>query len=397
MGKEAFETEVNGITSLHPGGWRENLFSFGVHMTKKSLRDLIDENLVKPSFTDPFDDSDPDLYESEDIDDLPPTGTGIYIFKHNDVLGAIKNEFRSSRKDILKALYKESSWKGFATIEDSLLAKLDALESQFANFKDVIDLCKRHLHLFRLESPEIICFPPILLTGPPGIGKTRFMSELAKVLGTDFFSLDFSTISSGFVLNGGNCSWSDSSPGFISESIRRSRYANPIIMLDEVDKVIAASRFDPLGPLYGLLETHTAISYKDEYLDIQMNLSNVMWVATANEPDHIPAPIRSRMIEIKIEAPTPQQSRHIVRAIYKDLTNAYPWGKHFSLELDDAVIDMLSCIPPRLMKFELEQALANAAYRSNKKDRPISICSSDVDAKTHESEQNRGIGFLAML
>lgn len=366
-------------------------------MTKKSLRDLIDENLVKPSFTDPFDYSDPDLYESEDIDDLPPTGTGVYIFKHDDVLSAIKSEFRSSRQDILKALYKESSWKGFATIEDSLLSKLDALESQFANFKDVIDLCKRHLHLFRLESPEIICLPPVLLTGPPGIGKTRFMSELAKVLDTDFFSLDFSTISSGFVLNGGNCSWSDSSPGFISESIRRSRYANPIIMLDEVDKVIAASRFDPLGPLYGLLETHTARSYKDEYLDIPMNLSNVMWVATANDPDRIPAPIRSRMIEISVQAPSAAQSKEVVKAIYQELIDSHPWGKHFAKELDDLVINAFASLAPRQMKHELLHALATAASRCFSGARPIVIQPEDVCIQKDEQQQKAGIGFLANI
>ncbi|WP_417535155.1 AAA family ATPase [Methylophaga sp.] len=366
-------------------------------MSKKSLRELINEDLAYIKQSTSSDEGDNDLYEFEDIDDLPPNGTGIYIFKHGDVVSAIKREFRSSRKDILRSLYKESSWKPFAIIEANLVSKLDDLGNQFANFKEVIELCQRNLHLFRLATPEIISFPPILLTGPPGVGKTRFMSELAQVLGTDFFSLDFSTLSSGFVLNGGSSSWSDSQPGFISESIRKSRYANPVIMLDEIDKVTADTRFDPLGPLYGLLESHTACRYRDEYLDIPMNLSGVLWVATANEPDRIPAPIRSRMIKIKIDAPDPEQSRSIVKAIYKELLSNYPWGKHFSLELDEAIVDQFAGCPPRLMKLELEKALAKAAYRTDTKDRPICIHSKDVENDAHNKKEKRGMGFLAKI
>lgn len=367
-------------------------------MTKKSLKDLIDKSLAKPSFNYDSDYADPDVNEFEEFDDLPPIGTGLYIFKRNEILTALKREFRSTRKDILKTLYEEASWKAFATIEDSLLTKLDELEVQFANFKDVIDLCKRNLYLFRLESPEIISLPPLLLTGPPGVGKTRFMSELTKVLGTDFYSLDFSTISSGFVLNGGSSSWNDSHPGFISESIRQSRYANPIIMLDEIDKASTGNHFDPLGSLYGLLESHTAKRYKDEYLEIPMDLSGVMWVATANEPALIPPPIRSRMIEVEISPPTPEQSRKIVKAIYRELLETNAWGKHFDIELDDRVINALAGQPPRLMKLGLNKALAYAASRSQAKERPIRLYMSDIEPdKTEKRGQLRGIGFLAPI
>lgn len=363
-------------------------------MPKKSPRDLIDENSAKPEFTEHDDDNEQDIYEFEDIDNLPESGSGLYIYSHNELGRAIKREFRSTRKDILKSLYKEESWKPFATITDTLINELDKLGQQFSNFKEVIDLYMRHLYLFRLESPEVINLPPLLLSGPPGVGKTRFMSEIAKVMGTDFYSLDFSTVSSGFVLNGGNSSWSDSCPGFISESIRKSRYANPIIMLDELDKVSSDSRFDPIGPLYGLLESHTAKKYKDEYLDIPMNLTGVIWVATANDPSRIPTPIRSRMIEIEISPPSPEQSRNIVNAIYKELLNTHSWGKHFSDTLDDAIIDAFACYPPRLIKIQLEKALANAAYRSKAKDRPICIIPVDIIADVHKKDKHRGIGFL---
>ena len=365
-------------------------------MSKKSLRELIDENLVKPSFPDPSGE-DSDLEMFDEPDEVPPlAGTGIYIFKHDHLHSAYKSEFNDTRKSVLKSLIRENNWKPFAIIKDSLLDELDALAEQFANFSEVIELCKRNLQLFRLESPEVISFPPILLSGPPGVGKTRFMSELAMVMGTDFFSLDFSTLSSGFVVSGGSSSWSESKPGFISESIRKSRYANPIVMLDEIDKVSADLRFDPLGPFYSLFESHTARQFKDEYLGIPMNLSGVLWVATANKPQLIPTPIRSRMIEIEIKPPNAAQSREIVKAIYRELLEANAWGKHFDKELDEAVIDAFTGMPPRLIKLELEKALAHAASRTPSDSRPICLMPNDVNIQGKQLKQ-AGIGFLANL
>jgi ATP-dependent Lon protease len=361
-------------------------------MSKKSLRELVDDNLGKPTDT-----SLSDELHIRELEEAPPAvGTGLYIYKQDHVISAHKRELNQTRKEILKDLSKEKNWKPFALIRKTLVDELDNLAEQFANFSEVIELCMRNLQLFSLESPEVISFPPLLLSGPPGVGKTRFMSELAKVFGTDFFSLDFSTLSSGFIVTGNSSSWSESKPGFISESIRKSRYANPIFMLDEIDKVSADLRFDPLGAFYSLFESHTACQFKDEYLDIPMNLSGVLWVATANHPEQIPAPIRSRMIEIEIQPPSAAQSREIVKAIYRELLEANAWGKHFDKGLDESVIDAFAGMPPRLMKLELEKALAHAASRTPSDSRPIYLLPDDVNMQDKQHKP-AGIGFLASL
>lgn len=81
---------------------------------------------------------------------------------------------------------------------------------------------------------------------------------------------------------------------------RKSRYANPVLMLDEIDKVSSDSRHNPLGPMYSLLEKHTAKRFVDEYLGVPFDVSNVIWIASANYVERIPEPIRSRMIESKL-------------------------------------------------------------------------------------------------
>jgi ATP-dependent Lon protease len=361
-------------------------------MAKKSLRDLINNEVAEKFNTHSASDENAFGFEEEP----PKKGTGIYLYSKQNVLKEVNKVFNSTRKEILNNLMEQQNWKPFALIEDNVFSALDDLLEKFPNFSEVIELYKNNMYLFKLGNPEIIRFPPLLISGPPGVGKTRFMSELAKVLGTSFYSLDYSTLSSSFVVNGGDSSWSDSKPGFISNSLRDSQYANPIIMLDEIDKVKPWQAHDPLGPLYGLLESHSAANFKDEYLNIPMDVSHVLWVATANFPERIPSPIRSRMIEIKISPPDHDQSKHIVKSIYDELISKHSWGEHFHPKLSSSIVNSIGDLPPRLMRLQLEQALAKAAKNAGKK-RPIRLKVEHVKSEVKEDKKERGIGFLAKV
>lgn len=317
------------------------------------------------------------------------------IYDKSVVTREYDKEVSGKRKKILRELLEETNHKPIASFEDEIIDELDELGKKFGNFSDVINLCKNALWLGSLEAPKLFSIPPLLLSGPPGVGKTRFISELAVVLGTDFFSLDFSTVSSSFVVAGGASSWSESKPGFVSNSMRNSRFANPIIMLDELDKASVDTRHDPMGPMYSLLEKHTAKRFIDEYLEIPFDLSSVIWIASANYPERIPEPIRSRMLEIPISNPTSEQSKAIISSIYKELL-LNPWGKHFSVELDTKVIEKLSKLPPRIARIQLENAMANAVRRSKAKVRPVVILPRDVLISSTKPK-SKGMGFLAEI
>ncbi|HDZ13778.1 hypothetical protein LCGC14_1021910 [marine sediment metagenome] len=346
-------------------------------MLNKSLRDLV----------------------NNDVDTLRYNmDQGIFIFNKKDVIKALDHEVRSSRKNVLNELHDEHNFKYYAIIKPTIFKSLDRLAQKFANFSKVIDLCKTRLTLFSLVSPKMISLPPILLTGEPGVGKTRFIKELAKLFNTDFYSLDFSTISSGFVLNGGDSTWSESKPGFVSNSLRDSRYANPIILLDEIDKVGNDKIYDPLACLYSLLEPHSAANFRDEFLEITMDMSKILWFATANYPKRIPAPIRSRMTQIHIDPPTHEHSKNITHSIYKELLDSHAWGKHFSKKLSLEVINLLTILPARDVLKALENALANAANRAKNNSFRIKIIVSDFgDVHALKKQSKKGIGFLAEL
>ncbi|EMR12050.1 ATP-dependent protease La [Methylophaga lonarensis MPL] len=348
-------------------------------MTQKSLRDRLFEDAPQEPEKSPHD----------------LKGPTQQIFNPVDVFKAIAGEQNDNRLKILSSLRRQYEFRQLACFPDDFLLKLKILEKQFGNFHEVTAICRNAFILGALEPPNVINLPPILLLGPPGIGKTRYLSELAMTLGTAFFDLDFSSLTSGFIISGGSSSWQDSKPGFISNSLLKSDFANPIILLDEIDKAQTGSNYDPLGPMYGLLEKHTAKRFVDEFLNIKMDASAIIWVASANYPERIPEPIRSRMIEIFIDTPTPEQSYEIVKAIYRELLNTRAWGKHFSVELDPKVIVQLSSLPARRVRIALENALAVAAIRSRGKMRPIIVMPQDVSL--HRDPKNKFIkmGFLA--
>lgn len=318
------------------------------------------------------------------------------IFDKLQTKQALETEFNSRRKRVLRSMYFEEHWKVYSCFKRTKIEALDRLERMFPNFVEVIELCRNTLWLNSIEPPAAIHLPPLLLSGPPGVGKTRFIGALAEALQTDCFSLDLSSLSSGFLIAGGNSTWSDSKPGFVSESVRRSRYANPIIMLDELDKANTRSNSDPLGPLYGLLETHTAREFVDEFLEVQMDVSSVIWVASANYAERIPEPILSRMLNINIPVPTKAQSRVIAKYIYDELLSENSWGKHFSKTLDARIVDLISELPPRLTRLALSSAMANAVKRSAGKLRPLIVMPEDVPTQMVDKPiRGYGIGFLA--
>ena len=335
--------------------------------------------------------------DREDINSKVKTRNGIFLFDKKEVSAAIDRENRSERKKLLNELLDEDNFKPYAKIHSGVFSSLEHLRKLYPNFSEVIDLCIARLTLSQLAAPKAICLPPILLTGPPGVGKTRFLKELAKKLGTEFYSLDLSSVSSGFILNGAASTWAESKPGFISDSLRKSAVANPIMLLDEIDKVSSGLQYHPLACLYALLEDHSANSFRDEYVEVEMNMSKIIWFTTANYPERIEPPLRSRMTEIEIAPPSPSQNRQITKNIYSELLTSNPWGKYFSPELTADVIELLCHFPPRQVKKEIEKGLAKAAKRVKRNRSTINVLPSDLQHRTIGRTQCKGIGFLANI
>lgn len=227
------------------------------------------------------------------------------------------------------------------------------------NFTEVLDDVKRHVALSQ-DSHDSLELTPILLLGPPGVGKTHFARQIADLLGTGMNLVPMSSMTAGWLLSGSSSQWKGAKPGKVFEALVDGQYANPVIVVDEIDKAAADAQYDPLGALYGLLEHDTAQHFVDEFAEVPIDASQVIWITTANDESAIPDPILNRMNVFEIQPPSPEAARRIAAHLYTSIRGEHDWGKRFDPEPSDDLLDQLSTLAPREMRRALVTAFGNA-------------------------------------
>jgi ATP-dependent Lon protease len=261
---------------------------------------------------------------------------------------------------------------------------LAPLYEQCPNFTEVLDGLRRQLEL-SFYGNESFQFMPLLLAGDPGVGKTHFALELAKALGTAGHVLGMSSMTAGWVIAGSSSQWKDARMGKLAQALVEGDYGNPLFILDELDKGHGDPRYDVYGGLYQLFEAETAQAFKDEFLEVEMDMRHVLWVATANEVSCMPAPILDRMTVYDVPMPNETQGKTIAGNIYKGLLAEHATWK-FAAELHGEALARMGAIAPRMMKKALLDAFGYARL-----DRREELKPADFD-KVLKSGKRR-IGF----
>jgi ATP-dependent Lon protease len=265
----------------------------------------------------------------------------------------------AQRNEGLKSWYDRMRELGGSRyiIKPSTTAAIDDLCETSPNFVDVVDDLRKYLAL-AVAGGEAVQFTPMLLLGEPGLGKTYFAKKLAQVLGTGFEFVSMSSLTAGWVLTGASAQWNNARPGKVAKTLIEGEYANPVVVLDEVDKAGGDSRYDPMGALYALLERGTAAHFKDEFIDVDMDASHILWVATANDESAIPEPILNRMNVYTIERPDADGAHRIALAVYHEILDAHHWP--FPQEPSEPVLERFAGLPPRDMRKALVDAFGTA-------------------------------------
>jgi ATP-dependent Lon protease len=122
------------------------------------------------------------------------------------------------------------------------------------------------------------------------------------------------------------------------------------MVVDEIDKARGEHAYDPLGALYSLLEHDTARCFTDEFAEVAIDASQVIWVATANDERGIPDPILNRMNVFEVRSPDRDAARAIALRLYKGLRGEHDWGQRFDEAPAEAVLERMASLAPREMR-----------------------------------------------
>ncbi len=252
---------------------------------------------------------------------------------------------------------EDARWRGLARPDVEHLAAVGRLARRAPHMGGVLDLVLRHLEAAAVMGTHA-SIPTLLLLGEPGTGKTWLAERLAEAMGVPVRRHPMNAASVGDGLTGSHPVWRGAWAGLVARTLLAEAVANPVVIVDEVDKAASHNGEDPFRPLYSCLEPVSAGRLTDEFLGFPIDASNVSWLLTANSIDGLPAPIIDRLTVVEVPCPDEVQLRAVAEGVF-DEANAARRG--FFGPPDGDVLDRLAAASPRRMGHAVVDAMARAA------------------------------------
>ncbi len=205
----------------------------------------------------------------------------------------------------------EMPWNHGEEAPCSLKEAEDLLEKEHYGLTEVKERILEYLAVRSLTGKG--ASPILCLAGPPGTGKTSIARSVAKALGRRYQRIGLGGVHDEAEIRGHRRTYIGAMPGRIAEAVRKSGVCNPLILLDEADKLNASVNGDPSAALLEALDSEQNSRYMDHYLDIPLDVSDVVFICTANDISGIPGPLRDRLEIIEVDSYSGQEKFHIAK------------------------------------------------------------------------------------
>ena len=248
-------------------------------------------------------------------------------------------------------------WRDLARPDEAQVAGLRELARRAPQMREVVDLASRHLRATIAMGTQTT-LPPLLLVGPPGTGKTWFAERLARTLGVPLRRHPMNVATIGDGLTGSHPVWRNARPGLVARTLLAEAVANPVILVDEVDKAVAHNGEDAYRPLYACLEPESSRRFVDEFLGFALDASRVSWLLTANAVEPMPAAIVDRLTIVEVPSLDEAHLRAIAVSVFAE---ANAERRSFFEPPSDDVVDRFAAASPRRMRRVVVEAMTRAA------------------------------------
>lgn len=280
------------------------------------------------------DDADPPLFGSCSQDDR-------FTF-----LRRLASDDRKGQRDLLVA-------------DDAMIARLKAVAVDAPNFGDPAGVAIRAAQLSKVTGTPFRV-PPLLLLGPPGVGKSYFARRLAEAIGAPLVTYPMNCSDDPGDLVGHGPSWRGTRAGLIAQTLVQQSCASPVIFVDEIDKALWKDHGDPTDIFHTLLEPENSRRFIDRFVaEAPMRADFVLWIATANSI--LKPSLLDRFLVVFIEPPSDAARLDILRNQFAQALAMT--GARLAADLNDSVLDELRDATPRQVRLILDLAIASAVSR----------------------------------